>query len=103
MLAAVDSIFDMSVYHNKFSFCSSDFMESMALRPWINHWNNHDTYVLHFIFLLTDDEETLKDSPQQVRETSFEDACKEYQQRCLFLLLGVTSAITGNMTYFVSD
>ncbi|KAJ8304849.1 hypothetical protein KUTeg_018432 [Tegillarca granosa] len=45
---------------------------------------------------VSDDEETLKDSPQQVRETSFEDACKEYQQRCLFLLLGVTSAITEN-------
>lgn len=42
-----------------------------------------------------DDEGTIKDSPQIAKETTFEEECKKYQQRCLFLLLGVRPAVTG--------
>ena len=44
--------------------------------------------------MYTDDEGTIKDL-HTIHEPTFEEICKEYQQRCLFLLLGVQSAITG--------
>ncbi|XP_048738015.2 probable E3 ubiquitin-protein ligase HERC1 isoform X3 [Ostrea edulis] len=44
--------------------------------------------------VMSDDEGTIKDSPQIVKETTFEEECKKYQQRCLFLLLGVRPAVT---------
>ena len=58
-------------------------------------------YILYFTFcqiflFIIDDEGTIKDAFLQLKETSFEDACREYQHRCLFLLLGVRPAVTGN-------
>ncbi|XP_052100156.1 probable E3 ubiquitin-protein ligase HERC1 isoform X2 [Mytilus californianus] len=43
---------------------------------------------------LSDDEGTVKDAFPPLKETSFEDVCREYQHRCLFLLLGVRPAVT---------
>ena len=53
-------------------------------------------HILSNIFFIIDDEGTIKDAFLQLKETSFEDACREYQHRCLFLLLGVRPAVTGN-------
>ena len=47
------------------------------------------------LWFVTDDEGTIKDAFLPLKETSFEDACREYQHRCLFLLLGVRPAVTG--------
>ncbi|KAK3097022.1 hypothetical protein FSP39_005665 [Pinctada imbricata] len=47
---------------------------------------------------LSDDEGTIKDSPHTHRETSYEDVCQEYIQRCLLLLLGVRAAVTEGST-----
>ncbi|XP_021370838.1 probable E3 ubiquitin-protein ligase HERC1 isoform X1 [Mizuhopecten yessoensis] len=52
---------------------------------------------------LSDDEGTIKDSPQNIREQSFEEACLDYQQRCLFLLLGVRAAVAGTPTLSYSS
>nr|XP_022329995.1 probable E3 ubiquitin-protein ligase HERC1 isoform X2 [Crassostrea virginica] len=46
----------------------------------------------------SDDEGTIKDSPQILKETTFEEECKKYQQRCLFLLLGVRPAVTETLS-----
>ncbi|XP_069137757.1 probable E3 ubiquitin-protein ligase HERC1 isoform X1 [Argopecten irradians] len=52
---------------------------------------------------LSDDEGTIKDSPQVIREQSYEDSCLDYQQRCLFLLLGVKAAVAGTPTLSYSN
>lgn len=48
--------------------------------------------------VISDDEGTIKDSPQIAKETTFEEECKKYQQRCLFLLLGVRPAVTETLS-----
>ncbi|XP_062615942.1 probable E3 ubiquitin-protein ligase HERC1, partial [Saccostrea cucullata] len=48
--------------------------------------------------VISDDEGTIKDLPQILKETTFEEECRKYQQRCLFLLLGVRPAVSETLS-----